>query len=618
MRGKYRDLLLGTEERPTTLYLPQYAHLARPYEYVIRHVDGGVFAMFAVDGASWEELDEGSLEGLHERLCGLYRNLGIRDRVRLTKYLCRTEAEDSDYPQFITDENLARRIEAGYRRRLISEHRLWNNCLFLGVLVRPPSAIPWYRVEAGKDVQEPSLEDVQALEQVLGAIQSDLGAEYGLRRLGLRQEGRLLFTEPAEALTLVLTGRRKKIPLCRGRLGRAICAHRPVFRDDGVVELRSPGRTDYCTMHGFSVYPKGTDAAMFDHLLSAPYRFSLAQSFGTMPLHEAHDLVTRTSNQFISAGDPAVSQRDELPLVANDLQNREYALGRHNLTLAVFADSEEKLEKASQIADTDMRASGAIISQVDWDIEAGYFGMMPGTEGLHSRSAPITSRNFAAFGAMHGYPRGWRNGRWCDHVALFTTNGGTPFYWNPHVDSEGEPGESPHLFISGPNCSGKTTVLLALIANVMARAKATVMLWDKDRGCKLAVLRMGGEYFEFQTGEDTGLAPLRALHGSDPRDMDFLAQLVRGLILSDDGPPLVDEDERRIDLALRIIMTMPADRRSFSELRAFRGVGSTRWPGIDALRGRLRQRRSGDQQEGQGPHQSAASARTSSERRKSR
>ena len=92
---------------------------------------------------------------------------------------------------------------------------------------------------------------------------------------------------------------------------------------------------------------------------------------------------------------------------------------------------------------------------------------------------------------MHNFPHGWRNGRWCDLVAVFTTNGGTPYYWNPHVEARAGRGK-PALLLTGPNRSGKTTLLLILIANVMARAGARCMLWDKDRGCKLAVLRMGG------------------------------------------------------------------------------------------------------------------------------
>src|SRR6185312_12564429 len=165
----------------------------------------------------------------------------------------------------------------------------------------------------------------------------------------------------------------------------------------------------------------------------------------------------RQTNKFISANDPAVTQKAELAEAAGELQQRLCALGTHNATLTVFAETREALENVLRAADDDMRASGGIISQVDYDIEAAYFGMLPGTEALHCRAAPIKTRNFAAFSPMVNFPQGWRGGRWCDFVAVFTTNGGTPYYWNPHVDAEGGPGESPHLLLTGPNRSGKTT-----------------------------------------------------------------------------------------------------------------------------------------------------------------
>jgi type IV secretion system protein VirB4 len=48
--------------------------------------------------------------------------------------------------------------------------------------------------------------------------------------------------------------------------------------------------------------------------------------------------------------------------------------------------------------------------------------------------------------------------------------------------------------------------------------------------------------------------------------------MARSLILSDGGPLLKPEEERRLDLALRIVMEMPPSIRSWNEVRAFLGT----------------------------------------------
>jgi hypothetical protein len=73
------------QERAGTHYAPQYAHLPAPYSHMIRHMDGSVFAMHEVEGASWEDLDEGGLAALHERLCSLHRTLALRSSIVITK-----------------------------------------------------------------------------------------------------------------------------------------------------------------------------------------------------------------------------------------------------------------------------------------------------------------------------------------------------------------------------------------------------------------------------------------------------------------------------------------------------------------------------------------------------
>lgn len=556
-------------ERSVAHYVPQWGHLPDPHRSVVRHVNGAVEGLFRADGIPFEDASNGELEGMHERMCSLLRQLSMRTKISISSFLVHREADDSDLPRMLHRSDLGRRLDAGYRRRLIAERRLYLNDLFVGALVKPAAVID--QVSLSRKVSDVASEDVRDLESALAVIHADLGHDYGLTRLGLERRGKYLYSQHAEALGLVLTGRPKPIPLPAGRLGFAICAHRPVFRSNGVVELRSPGRTEYCMLLGYAVYPAPeTDASMFDRLLQAQYRFALAQSWTSMWADESDKLLGRKSNQLVTANDPAYEQKDQLAQARNDLQQHRFSLGQHHLTMAVFADDEKALDLAAQAADRDLRAAcGATVSLIDWDTECAYFGMLSGTHALHRRAAPIQNRNFAAMAPLHGYPRGWRNGRWCDHLALFNTNGGTPYYWNPHTDSEGGPGESPNVLFTGPNRSGKTTLLQSLLVNALDPADATVLHWGKDRDAFLLALLMDGPFFDFRIGEPTGLAPLKALDADDPADIDHLNATVRALMQRSNPAPLSDETIRRIDLGLRQIMRAPRRLRSFRELSAF-------------------------------------------------
>lgn len=484
LRGIGRRL---TAERPVTTYLPQYSHVLPD---VIRNSGGSVTAMFAADGARFEDLDRGQIAAQHERLCSLHRTLNLQARLSIGVHLVRGEVNPSEHPLPHCARPFVADLEQGLRQRLITEGRLYENLLFISIVIRPRTLIGRAKRQVAQSVVPVDPDDLRVLQQVMSTIQADIGKDYGLRRLGLREVAGRLFSEIAEAHSAILTGRIEPVPLPNGRLANAICSHRPVIRNDRVVELRHCGKPVYAALSGLSVYSAQTFPAMFDDFLSAPYRCVLSQVLTEMPLHDAQALVTRTSNRFVSANDPAATQMEELSQAADDLQQRAYGMGLHSLTLMVLADSEAALETVADVADSHLRRSGSLISRIDWDLEAAYFGLVPGTEGLHPRAAPWKTRNFAAAAPLRGFPRGWRNGKWCDYGAMLVTNGGTPYYWNPHTAENGGPGDVPHTLITGPNGSGKTTIICVLLALLMERARIRVVLWDKDLGAKLFVLRM--------------------------------------------------------------------------------------------------------------------------------
>jgi len=87
----------------------------------------------------------------------------------------------------------------------------------------------------------------------------------------------------------------------------------------------------------------------------------------------------------------------------------------------------------------------------------------------------------------------------------------------------------------------------------------------------------------------TGLAPLKRLTGS-AEDLQFLADLIRGCIMAGGGATLTPEEDRQLDLGLRVIMSLPPAARHMADLREFLGVsGACRCsPGEVVLGPRIR------------------------------
>jgi type IV secretion system protein VirB4 len=267
-------------------------------------------------------------------------------------------------------------------------------------------------------------------------------------------------------------------------------------------------------------------------------------------------------NSMISGQDPAKSQQEALVAAADGLASANFVMGDHSLALLVFADTHLALREVATAAWSDLSTCGAVIARENIALEAAWASLCPGNLHLRPRPGYISSLNMTALAPFHAYPRGEDKGYWGGPVAMLRTFSGEPYKLHFHV------GDVGNMAIFGRVGSGKSTLIGFLIAQA-ERFGATVVLWDKDRGLKILTHALEGVYLELKN--PTGLAPLKALTTS-AEDLDFLTNLLRGCILSDGGPNLTSEEDRRLHLALRTIMALPSEDRWLEEVRAFLGV----------------------------------------------
>lgn len=569
------DTALWARERDPDTYVPYLGHAA-PGTLLLD--DGALLAMIGLGGAGFETAAAEEVNARHSRRNLLLRNIAS-DRLVLATHTVRTLDDGADYPAAPCANAFARALDAAYRARLLA-NRLFCNRLYLSVLLRPAGAGERSRLAGlfarrrrGDLARPAGPAALEALDAVVATLLSELD-DHTARRLALREQNGVLFSEPAEALRLILTGQPLPVPLVSGHLGGAIYTDRVIVGREA-IEIRGPGGSSYAAAFGLREYPATSWPGMFDAVLAAPYRCVLTQSFGFLPKQAAQAVLTRKQNQMVTAEDKAASQTAALSEAADLLASNAFVMGDHHLSLVTFAGTLEGLRAVAARARRDLAESGAVVAREDLALEAAYWAQLPGNLRLRTRPGAISSRNFAAMASLHNYPAGAVQGHWGEPLTLLRTSGGTAYRFHLHAPT-GTVSDLGNIFIAGPAGSGKTTLMLFLAA-LAGRQGAQVVFFDKDRGGEILACAVGGTYLVLPAGAPSGLAPLKAL-GDRPADIAFLKSLLRPLI-SEPGAGLEPEAERRLELGLRAVLALPPDARSLGELRAFLGQAEAGGPG---------------------------------------
>lgn len=533
--------------------IPFEDHIA---DDVVLMKGNGVMAMFAVAGVFPDTADEVDIAAWFDRLHNALKNVAAED-VELTIYQCRGEADRSVYEDGIHRSPFAQELGIAYRDNLF-RGSLYSNRLFLAIQIHAPNAAAQSVLRFLADAVTDPRAGIQArqrrLNDICELLQSQLGG-FGLRRLGYVTRQRVIFSEIAEAVVFAMTGTWRQIAASTGRMGNAMFSEAIRFRRQR-VEFHGPGEPTYAEMYAFKEYPVTTWPGMFHSLALAPYRNTLAQSYRFLSNAAGMGAITRKQNKMLAAGDKAVSQTEALDAAADDLMSRRWVLGDHSLVLIAFADSLRAMAEVGNAAWRDLAACGLVATRMTKALQAAYLSMLPGGGFWRPRPGFVKSSNLVAFAPLYNWPSGQSRGHWPGPpVAIFRTMAGTPYRFHWQV------GDVGNTLITGAVGSGKTLTTAFLLA--MTAGRARVVALDHKRGWDLLIHRMGGDYAVLGAGEPH-FAPLKALDAS-PRNMEFLADLIRGCI----GGTMTEEEGRRLAIGLATVMRLPPADRCLGELRAF-------------------------------------------------
>lgn len=541
---------------------------ALPY---VRHVTDEVLGLenqalmisLQLAGASFETADLEDLNDEIGQLNNVWRNLAD-ERLGIWHHIVRRPYTPPT-PRPVASA-FAQGLDDGYRAGLASE-RMFLNDLYLTLIWRPPPETRLNLSPIRDGAADFSRRQDEALSHLERASQdlSQLLARYGPRPLSLYEADGLIWSEPLELISLLLTGEPGQIPLIRGRASSAIAGARLIFGREA-LEVRQAAGATFAGLFSIKEYPARTRPGLWDGLLQAPYPLVISHSFSFLSKASATALMDRKQRQLRSARDRANSQVEALGEALDDLISNRFVMGEHHASVLVRSSSPTAL--AQNMADMRARLAdtGMVAVREDLGLQPAFWAQFPGQFRWRPRPAPITSRNFAAFAPFHTYPTGQgRNLHWGAPVTTFRSSAGSPFEFSFHVADVG------HTFICGPTGSGKTVVQNFLLAQ-LERLGARQILIDKDRGGELFVRARGGAYLDFAPDRPSGLAPLKTLPLT-PANRAFLGRLVAELVGGE--PFLTPRAQREIDTAIAGLEPLAPQARSFEALRSLMSQGQT-------------------------------------------
>lgn len=318
----------------------------------------------------------------------------------------------------------------------------------------------------------------------------------------------------------------KKAYYPNGQLNQFIPKKRLYISD--AIQFQGGSKKDvkFAAMLSLKNYPSATDSMTMDALQDLNEEYLITHTFIPLGKASAIDTINKQGAKLASADDLAISQRDDLVDLQDEIASENCTLGLHHHTMMLFSKDLETLEDKVLETINAYSQSGIIaIREGITCCEGAFWSQIPGNQSLIARSKNITSLNFANLIAMHQEQSGKAGNFLGDSVALLKSLSSSPIHFNFHRhgnDKNNPP--AAHFLIVGSNGDGKTTNVLALDA-LAERFNRKTFILDRRQATRIYVLACGGIYNTVSpSSKDLSLNPLQLEESKENRD--FLITLI--------------------------------------------------------------------------------------------
>ena len=219
----------------------------------------------------------------------------------------------------------------------------------------------------------------------------------------------------------------------------------------------------------------------------------------------------------------AENQSLDADVALQELGSDAVSFGFFTATITVWDEDEAAVAEKVKLIGRVVRSQGFVAVEETLNAVEAWLSSLPGQCYANVRQPPVSSLNLVHMLPLSAVWAGPAGNRHLDGPPLLVarTSGATPFRLVLHQ------GDVGHTLILGPTGAGKS-VLLALIALQFRRyPRSRVMLFDKGRSSKAAVLAAGGTFHDLTLGGEAGAVAFQPLARIDePEERAWAAEWI--------------------------------------------------------------------------------------------
>jgi len=217
----------------------------------------------------------------------------------------------------------------------------------------------------------------------------------------------------------------------------------------------------------------------------------------------------------------AENQSLDADVALQELGSDAVSFGFFTATLTVWDESEAAVAEKVKLLGRVVRSQGFVAVEEGLNAVEAWLSSLPGQCYANVRQPPVSSLNLVHLLPLSAVWAGPERNAHLDGPPLLVarTSGATPFRLVLHQ------GDVGHTLIVGPTGAGKS-VLLALIALQFRRyIGRRVVLFDKGRSSRAAVLAAGGAFHDLTLGDEDGTIAFQPLaHIDDAGERAWAAE----------------------------------------------------------------------------------------------
>lgn len=532
------------KEKSISDYIP-YINLVS--ENIIKTNNNEYLSTLELEGKAFYTLDEQDLSDWKDSLNNNIKSIAsISPDITFFTHIIREQEK----------ANLSINFNNEFSKNLNQQHldkfqQIYVNRLFLTIILKNTGL---------------EQENIQIMKDILSQLETSLSS-YKVKQLTTYIYKEKLFSKQLEFYAYLINKEWIKIPVLNIPINTYIAINK-LLCSNHHLEVKTLNKTTVGAVIDIKEYDEKTNPEQLNEFLSLPFELTIAQSFRCMSKIKSTELLRVQYSHLNNSNDYASSQTDSLKDALDDIQSGRMVYGEHHCNIFIWGENQSQVDKNTAKV-KEILADMAIVPKViSPALECAFFASLPANFNYRLRPAPISSKNFACFANFHNHFMGKKdNNPWGEAVTIFETNNLTPIYFNFHEEQNyNQLGDKAlgNTLIIGQSGAGKTVLANFLLSN-LDKFNTTTIFFDKDKGAKIALLAMGGKYFDLKVGQKTNWNPLHL--ENNPENIIFLNQLIKTMLCHSER--ILDITQiSQLEKAINAVMSVDKQYRNLKSLSA--------------------------------------------------